>query len=612
MLRNRKSRRQESPSPPKLDELKDRCDKWLSSSKQPVALPTFYIAKWAILRLMGIIYGVAFAAAWFQNVGLMGTHGLAPAIPFMDQLQRNTNIDSLLDGFLQYPTLFWWIPLNDDTMSTVSFAGMILALVCVGGINSWFLQFCLWLLYFSIVTIASGTSFYAYGWESQILETGFLCIFLCEIPSVEWKKKWASFQLHLFESSALSVLGRSSSKRHHPTAIILWLFQWLMFRISIGAGLIKVRGSSCWTNKTCLYHHFETQPIPSPFSFAFHFLPPFLHRRMVDTDLVVQLYTSFLVLVPACTAAWVTSRHVERVFRWIARCAGWTQAGFMVGILLSGNFSVLNHLTIIPALACLDDGAGWPSWLRYCILGELSRTKQTIGGQQQQQHQVPFTRKVIDAMLLGYILYLSRPVVDNLLSRGGGQKMNASFDAFRLVNTYGAFGSVGTSRFEVILAVSDDGEQWTELEFPCKPGDIYRRPCFCAPYHYRLDWNVWFIGFPPHRNYLQQRERWVFSLVRSILDMEGVSGSVARPRPWLQLMDRTSRDFLTNNYYGKGVAPKFVKADMYRYEMAAPLWEIIYKQAWEGEKVTWWKRTFREDLIRPVTLQAFKRSLQQG
>jgi len=35
----------------------------------------------------------------------------------------------------------------------------------------------------------------------------------------------------------------------------------------------------------------------------------------------------------------------------------------MLAIAASGNFSFLNHLTIIPSLACLDD-ACWPRALR--------------------------------------------------------------------------------------------------------------------------------------------------------------------------------------------------------------------------------------------------------
>ena len=102
-----------------------------------------------------------------------------------------------------------------------------------------------------------------------------------------------------------------------------------------------------------------------------------------------------------------------------------------------------------------------------------------------------------DVLLLLVIAYLSRPVVANLWSEN--QVMNTSFDPFKLVNTYGAFGSVGEGRYEPVVALSEDGTTWREVDLPCKPTDVRRRPCFCAPYHHRLDWNIWFIGFKPHR-----------------------------------------------------------------------------------------------------------------
>ena len=43
---------------------------------------------------------------------------------------------------------------------------------------------------------------------------------------------------------------------------IISLFRWLIFRIMLGAGLIKIRGDEIWRNGTALYYHFETQPIP--------------------------------------------------------------------------------------------------------------------------------------------------------------------------------------------------------------------------------------------------------------------------------------------------------------------------------------------------------------
>mmetsp|Transcript_22676 Transcript_22676/g.49333 ORF Transcript_22676/g.49333 Transcript_22676/m.49333 type:complete len:137 (+) Transcript_22676:654-1064(+) len=116
-------------------------------------------------------------------------------------------------------------------------------------------MFVLWLAYFSLVTSTEMSSFYGYGWESQLLETGFLAIFLC--------RNWALSE---------------HTQRRTPTTVatspLVWyLFWWLCFRIAIGAGMIKIRGDSCWTQKTCLLYHFETQSIPSPLSFFFHFLP---------------------------------------------------------------------------------------------------------------------------------------------------------------------------------------------------------------------------------------------------------------------------------------------------------------------------------------------------
>ena len=100
------------------------------------------------------------------------------------------------------------------------------------------------------------------------------------------------------------------------------------------------------------------------------------------------------------------------------------------------------------------------------------------------------------ALVIG-VLSLS-PVVNLLSAR---QAMNASFEPFDLVNTYGAFGSVSRERYELIIegtsATSlDEHTRWKEYELPCKPGRVDRRPCWVTPYHYRLDWQLWFALSP--------------------------------------------------------------------------------------------------------------------
>ena len=134
------------------------------------------------------------------------------------------------------------------------------------------------------------------------------------------------------------------------------------------------------------------------------------------------------------------------------------QAGFMVNIILSGNFAFLNYLTIIPALAAFDDDC-FPKRLR-----EFVYHKRGVNNN-NDENKTGFGRALIDIALLIVIGMLSVPVISNLLQLGGKhQAMNASFSSFKLVNTYGAFGSVGTSRYEPIISVSNDGQTWIEID----------------------------------------------------------------------------------------------------------------------------------------------------
>ena len=596
---------------------------------------SYTIAKWVILRGMALIYFIAFLGALYQNEGIIGSRGLQPASDYfsgvkaryLSESENTFDFHGMWRGFCSHPTIFWIVPLSDQTMRYVNNAGLVLSTVVLAGINSWLAQLLLWMFYFSIVTIAEGTSFYSYGWESQVLETGFLAIFLCALPR--------------FQRIGLPHLSLWEQRSDPPSPIILWLFSWLCFRISMGAGLIKLRGSSCWTDRTCLHFHFETQPLPSPLSYIYHFLPRSIQSRMVDTDLLVQVYTSWFVLIPV-TAFPHQASVMARIARFVARVGGYIQAGFMVGIALSGNFAFLNHLTILPALACLDD-ACWPQWI--CFLADDSGESSSSSSLQQNQAESKdkslqvasfrsFWRRVlVDIPLFVWILYISWPVVENLLQIGGTrQVMNRSFGSFRLVNTYGAFGSVGKARYEAIVQISDDLETWHELEFPCKPGNVFRTPCFCAPYHYRVDWNIWFLGFKPHQAYLRQRESWLFNLLFKILEKPertSKSDTLATPatydleysyhdRPWLALLDTTTRRYLQETYYENGRAPLYAKVDMYHYRMAASLWSILGKKLRivfpaedsTKEKVAWWKRHFEENLIAPLELSSDGTRLQ--
>eukprot|EP00494_Astrolonche_serrata_P012558 UN12662 len=99
-----------------------------------------------------------------------------------------------------------------------------------------------------------------------------------------------------------------------------------MFRITIGAGLIKARGGSCWREGTCLWYHFETQPVPNPISHILHFLPKSVLSFGINIDFISQLYCSWFVLIP---------------IRYIYLAGGIMQTGFMLMIAASGNLGFL-------------------------------------------------------------------------------------------------------------------------------------------------------------------------------------------------------------------------------------------------------------------------------
>ncbi|CAB3999629.1 lipase maturation factor 1, partial [Paramuricea clavata] len=111
-----------------------------------------------------------------------------------------------------------------------------------------------------------------------------------------------------------------------------------------------------------------------------------------------------------------------------------------VVLILSGNLSFLNWLTILPSIMCFDDRA-----LAWCFTVS-SHARRQVCKIQKLYHDGRSPRPTrglrirwIMEVFLGLLLaYLSIPVLQNLFS--SRQIMNTSFDSLRIVNTYGAFG----------------------------------------------------------------------------------------------------------------------------------------------------------------------------
>src|SRR5207247_2132120 len=270
----------------------------------------YWLTRFVILRLLGGIYAVAFLAAAKQILPLIGSHGLLPAGAYLARVLDT--LGSPAAGFFRSPSLFWFAH-SVAVLQGAAWAGFALSCVVAAGYANAILMTVLWALYLSFVHV--GQEWYGYGWEIQLCETGFLAIFLCPMLSV-----------------------RPFPKRPPPREVV-WLFRWLIVRIMLGSGLIKLRGDSCWRDLTCLLYHFETQPIPSPISRYLHFAPLWFHKFETAWNHFIELIVPWFSFGP---------RHARHV-------AGILLVTFQLFLIISGNLSFLNYLTIIPFLACFDD-----------------------------------------------------------------------------------------------------------------------------------------------------------------------------------------------------------------------------------------------------------------
>ncbi|MFF3500936.1 lipase maturation factor family protein [Streptomyces sp. NPDC003247] len=261
--------------------------------------PEYWTSRLVFQRALAGVYLVAFLAAARQFRPLMGERGMLPVPRFTARVP-----------FRRAPSLFHW-RYSDRFFAVCAWAGCAVSTALLAGLDGFLplwgamlLWLVPWALYLSIVNV--GQTWYGFGWESLLLETGFLAVFL-------------------------------GNDEVAPPFVVLFLLRWILFRVEFGAGLIKMRGDPCWRNLTCLDHHHETQPMPGPLSWFFHHLPRPLHRVEVAANHVVQLVVPFLLFAPQPVATAAASLMVL------------TQ----LWLVLSGNFAWLNWITIVLAVPAL-------------------------------------------------------------------------------------------------------------------------------------------------------------------------------------------------------------------------------------------------------------------
>jgi len=464
--------------------------------------PALHAERYALVSWIFLrLFGAIYVAAFISlGVQILGLMGHAGILPMGDYLAavRHARGNS---AYRLVPSLFW-MNNSDAALVAGTVLGTVLGLLVV--VVKWTRPalIALFLLYLSYVS--AGQDFMSFQWDSLLLEVGFLAIFLT-----------------------------GGSK------IVVWLYRWLVFRYLFLAGVVKLlSGDSTWRDLTALEYHFWTQPLPTPLAWYAAQLPHWLLGAGTAATLVIELGSVFLIFAP------------RRLRAAAAVCVLLLQ----ILILLTGNYNFFNLLTMLLCIFLLDDAA-------------LSRLVPTWLKSRAQTH-VPLAGRmatVIAALLALIVLPVGLNRIWQTMAHANLPGLGAVthlLAPLAIVNPYGLFAVMTTSRPEIIIEGSADGQVWREYVFRYKPGPLARSALWNFPHQPRLDWQMWFAALGGIRE-----NPWIIRLMQRLLE--------ASP-PVLALLE-------FNPF--AAAPPKYVRAQLYEYRFSDARTRALTHQWWARQPV---------------------------
>ncbi len=470
---------------------------------------SYTIATALFPRLLGFIYFFAFGAFLFQIKGLLGTHGIMPVSKFLAWISQNLSKRK----FVVVPTLFW-VNCSDAALLSVVFGGVCLSVLLMLGIYPSLMLLLLYVLYLSI--ISAGQEFLAFGWEGFLLE----------------------ITVNAFLLSLVS-----------PPNLLVWIsLNFVVFRFHFQGGWVKLQSQDPnWRNLTGVAYHYLTQPIPNTLAWYAHKLPMWFQKFSTLLMLVIEIVVPFAMLGSDAMRLWVFYAFV----------------GLQIAIWLTGNFSFLNHLTVVVSVVLVAN-VYMPSWL------DVAPT--TIS--------TPPLLLEVFCSLAAFVLICLQSM--QLWQQFSPNRLFGScldkIGSFHIVNRYGIFAIMTTKRFEIVFEGSDDEVNWKEYLFYYKPSEVTRRPRRISPYQPRIDWQAWFL---PLGNY--RHDSWFGNFIFHLLKGTPEVLSLIRHNPF------------------PNAPPRFVRTLIYDY---------TFSSFEEKKKLgCWWHREYLGLFTQPVSLKPTIRPL---
>lgn len=489
---------------------------------------TYLLSRQLFLRLMGVIYLIAFLSFGVQARGLIGENGILPVGDFLSRIYTARHHQA----YAVVPTLCWFESADWFLTWVLCAGGVVFSLLLILGVLPALMLVLLWAFYLSIVS--AGQTFTSFQWDILLLEAGFLAIFFAPLT-----------------------LRLGSARANPPSGAVRFLIVWLLFRLMFESGVVKLTavdpdGGNAWRDLTALTYHYETQPLPTWTAWYAHNFPLWFQKASVVLMFFVELAAPLALFAPR------RLRH--------AACAA--IIGLMAFIGVTGNYNFFNLLTAVLCVAVLDDA------LLQSIFPRRTRERLVATAAPRRPRYV---QRVALGLFATFVVLYS--AIDGVQSSAGRRqpppkwvtwspewldKVRNVIRPFRSINSYGLFRVMTRERDEIIVQGSDDGRTWKDYEFKWKPGDMSRAPSFVQPHQPRLDWQMWFAALSRY-----EHQFWFQRFLGKLLEGEPAVLELLGENPFPES------------------APKFVRANLYRYHFTA-----------RGESESdWWKREF----VRPYS-----------
>ncbi len=506
---------------------------------------TTHFVRGLLLRLLGLVFLIAFVSFWVQASGLIGSHGILPVAPFLTGAANSLGDDA----YWRLPTLMWLAP-GDVLLHILCGAGAVASLLALLGFFPLLCFGSLWLLYLSLSV--AGQDFMSFQWDTLLLEAGFLGLVLAPTRR----------RANLAEQTPPSTLG-------------IWLFRALVFKLIFLSGATKLLSmDEAWWNLSALDYHYFTQPLPWWTSWYAHHLPDWFQQASVGGCLLIELCVPWLIFLGrrARGTAFLLFVVLQALIAW------------------TGNYGFFNLLTTVLVVSLLDDK-------HFEALLPVLRERRLHAPTNRELRRLmgigsigPTLRRTAAAALLVLsMLVTARELVrsaapaalegpvgpflywcdSNLVQPG--RSLLSAIAPFRSVNGYGLFRVMTKTRPEIVIEGSADGQNFSEIEFHWKPGRLDRPPALVAPHQPRLDWQMWFAALRPTSS------PWLGALARKILSGEEAVLELLPRQKWTE-----SR-------------PTYLRLRYYHYEFTTSA-----ERRASGE---WWKRELVSELSSPFSLE---------